>query len=144
MNGNKYILYKDKKNNDIVYLEYPTKRKLEILPKNQLENILSVEKLVIISNDFSKKIVNKIIKKKLKNLVDALIQIIEEDGANSEAISLLIQDCEKFKMTCINKYMEHLTPEQMEELFSKVDLIYNHVKQLRTLDFDMGTFGRRR
>ena len=144
MKKGNYILYKDNYSNDIVYAEYNKDDKLKIAPKNQLQNILSVEKLVIVSEDFSKKIAKKVVNKKLKRLVDWLIDILEEDSDSGTSTQLLIQECEKFKISCLSKYQAYLTPQEIEELFAKVDVMYNHLKQIKGYDYGNQSYGRSR
>lgn len=142
MKSIKYLLYKDKVNKDIVYVEYAKEQKFEVKPKNAIDSYMDVDKLVIISPNFTKKIINKRVDNKLDFLINELVDLMEDDDSDDEKISLLIEECESFKMICISKYMAHLTSDELKEIFSKVDLIYDKLKDINLEKSSRFNFGR--
>lgn len=146
MKVRKYSLYKDATNNDIVYLEYNENQKFEIKPKNALANYMNVDKMMIISSDFSRKIIKKILDNKIEYFIESLLPIMEEDSdVDDDGIALLLDECESFKITCISKYMAFLTSDELKEIFYQVDLIYDKIK---SINFEknkfVSSFGRSR
>lgn len=144
MKPTKYLLYKDKKDNEIIYIEYTENKSFKLKPKNKLEKYLSVEKLIMISPDFVKKVIHKRVEKKIGFLVSEMHHLSIDEDADEGGIKFLIQECETLKMKCVNEYFEYLSNEEIKEIFSKVEFIYNKIKDMHYSFLEANTKGRSR
>ena len=125
-----YYLHKDTKTGEILYLEYDKIDGYPITPKTDINDAITVNKIVIVNPNFSEKIIRKKIEIKIRNLLRILDEIDDNDEAG---IQNTIIKAEKLRMDIINKYKKYLGNTYGELSIKKIQIIIN---QLRMKLFD--------
>ena len=130
MNRFNYYLHKDKKTNEIVYLEYDKLDGYPIAPKAKIEDAIRVNKIIFVNPDMSEKIIRKKIDIKIRYLLNCLDEI---DDSDEGAIQNTILEAEKLRVDILNKYKKYLGNTYGELSMKKIQIVIN---QLRMKLFD--------
>ena len=130
MNRFNYYLHKDKKTNEIVYLEYNKLDGYPITPKAKIEDAIRVNKIIFVNPDMSEKIIRKKIDIKIRYLLNCLDEI---DDSDEGAIQNTILEAEKLRVDILNKYKKYLGNTYGELSMKKIQIVIN---QLRMKLFD--------
>ena len=130
MNRFNYYLHKDKKTNEIVYLEYDKLDGYPITPKAKIEDAIRVNKIIFVNPDMSEKIIRKKIDIKIRYLLNCLDEI---DDSDEGAIQNTILEAEKLRVDILNKYKKYLGNTYGELSMKKIQIVIN---QLRMKLFD--------
>ena len=130
MNRFNYYLHKDKKTNEIVYLEYDKLDGYPITPKAKIEDAIRVNKIIFVNPDMSEKIIRKKIDIKIRYLLNCLDEI---DDSDEGAIQNTILEAEKLRVDILNKYRKYLGNTYGELSMKKIQIVIN---QLRMQLFD--------
>lgn len=130
MNRFNYYLHKDKKTNEIVYLEYNKLDGYPITPKAKIEDAIRVNKIIFVNPDMSEKIIRKKIDIKIRYLLNCLDEI---DDSDEGAIQNTILEAEKLRVDILNKYRKYLGNTYGELSMKKIQIVIN---QLRMKLFD--------
>ena len=130
MNRFTYYLHKDKKTNEIVYLEYDKLDGYPITPKAKIEDAIRVNKIIFVNPDMSEKIIRKKIDIKIRYLLNCLDEI---DDSDEGAIQNTILEAEKLRVDILNKYRKYLGNTYGELSMKKIQIVIN---QLRMKLFD--------
>lgn len=130
MNRFNYYLHKDKKTNEIVYLEYDKLDGYPITPKAKIEDAIRVNKIIFVNPDMSEKIIRKKIDIKIRYLLNCLDEI---DDSDEGAIQNTILEAEKLRVDILNKYRKYLGNTYGELSMKKIQIVIN---QLRMKLFD--------
>lgn len=147
MNKRYYIV--DKNNKEIIhgYIDYEHINGFHIKPKKSIHyEGIEVGHLTLVEPDLIKKVLKRKIKRKLNTYLSFLMNIIDEDDDDSEAVELVIDDMERYKAIIINKYSKFLDKGYLTSLLKKVGYVERELqRKLRCLSLnDEMQIGRRR
>lgn len=126
MTRENFYVERNNANEEIVYLEYDKIAGYEITPKTKMEDAISVKKIVFASASIS----NKIIKKKINNIITKLLEFIDniDDSTDGESIRENLMKAEKLRISIITKYIKYLGNNYSSLTLKKIELIVNKLE----------------
>lgn len=127
MNKFNYYLHKDKKTGEIVYLEYDKIDGYPILPKADLIDAISVNKIIFVNPDLSEKLIRKKIEIRIRYLLKTLNEIDEDDDG---AIKDTLMKAELLRIDMLNKYVKYLGHTYGEFSMKKIQIITNQLRMM--------------
>lgn len=127
MNKFNYYLHKDKKTGEIVYLEYDKIDGYPILPKADLIDAISVNKIIFVNPDLSEKLIRKKIEIRIRYLLKTLNEIDEDDDG---AIKDTLMKAELLRVDMLNKYVKYLGHTYGEFSMKKIQIITNQLRMM--------------
>ena len=118
-----YFISKDNKSGEVIYLEYDSNG-YKVTPKAKKKDAITVNKIVFVSPDLTK----KIIKKKIGNKVSKLLLEFSDydessDDDNSTRLRDKLMEAERLKLNIINKYSEYLGKSYSMLSLKKIQII---------------------
>lgn len=130
MEGKRFVITKKQKTDEITYMEYEKIKGLKFNPKSNVkfEDMINVDKMIIINESFIKKIIDKKCKIKLENVLKMLSIIFESDDESGEAMDIALDEIEKFRSTVRNRYKEYMEKEKYDLLLKKIEIVENEIK----------------
>ncbi len=131
----RFIVTKDELDNAITYLEYEKMHGFDVKPKNDItiENMINVEKMVVINPSLIEKLVDKKCKRTLEKILKmtSIIYNEEDDDDGEEGLNLILNEIQKFRQLLKNKYNEYMKEKEYKILLKKLEIIENEVKLRR-------------
>ena len=126
MTRENYFVERNHETDEVVYLEYDKINGYEITPKTKMEDAISVKKVVFASPSMS----NKIIKKKINNIITKLLEFIEniDEGTDGESIRKNLMKAEKLRVSIITKYIKYLGNNYSSLTLKKLELIVDKLE----------------
>lgn len=123
---NSFYIQKDKITNDKVIIEFNKIDGYKVIPKAKKNDEIEVSKIIFVS----KKLSEKIIKKKIELKIKHLLKILEEIDTTSDSapIERSIIEAEKLRLTIINIYAKYLGNTYQSLTLKKIQII---IEQLR-------------
>ena len=123
-----YFISKDKKNGEVVYLEY-NKEGYNVKPKVQKEDAIEVSKIVFVSPSLTEKLLKKKISNKISKLLLELNTTYddEDDGGATRYRDKLLE-AEKLRMMIINTYQKYLGKSYVALTIKKMQIIIDGYK----------------
>ena len=111
-------------------MEYEKIKGLKFNPKSNVnfEDMINVDKMIIINESFIKKIIDKKCKIKLESILKMLSIIFESDDESGEAMDIALDEIEKFRSTVRNRYKEYMEKEKYDLLLKKIEIVENEIK----------------
>lgn len=130
MKEKKFVVTKDHKTDAITYMEYEKIKGINFNPKSNVkfEDMINVDKMVIINDSFIKKIIDKKCKIKLESILRMLSIIFENEDESGDAMDIALDELEKFKSILRNKYKEYMEKQKYELMLKKIEILENEVK----------------
>jgi len=122
-----YYVSRDKKTNEVVYLEYDKIDGYKVVPKVSKKDEIEVSKIVFVNPEFSEKIIRRKIDKKIEQLLKQL-KFIEENDGDEGSIRKSLMDAEKLRVQIINNYVKYLGHTYHGLTLKKIQII---IEQLR-------------
>ena len=131
----RFVITKDETNDDITYIEYKKVNGFSIKPKSTFntDNMINVEKMVIISPSLIEKLIDKKCQRTLNKILKmtALIYDNDEDDDADGQLELLLNEIEKFKELILSKYKDYMKEKEYKLMIKKLDILQNEVKLRR-------------
>lgn len=130
MSKNKnFFLQKDKKTNEIIYIEFEKMDGYKIKPKTKKEDAIKVNQIVFVSDTLSEKIIKKKIDKKIAYLLNVLKHLEENnDEASGDIIRKSLVEAERLKLMIINTYVKYLGNTYQTLTLKKMQVIINELR----------------
>lgn len=127
--GKSYYLTKNKKKNEVIFLDIDKMDGYQVMPKVVEKGGIKVNKIVFVDQKCSEKIIRKKIDKKIDYLLKQIRKIDEEDSdSGEEIIRKSLIEAEKLRMMIINKYTKYLGNSYQGLTLKKIMII---IEQLR-------------
>ena len=123
-----YHISKTKKEKEVINLKLDKLDGYKIKPKVKEKNAIGVDKIVIVNDEFSEKIIRKKIDKKIDSLLNQLKLLEDDDTGNDGNIKKSLMDAEKLRMQIINTYVKYLGHTYYSLTLKKIEII---IEQLR-------------
>ena len=126
-----YLLEKNNKTNEIVYMEYEKLNGYKLTPKASIYDGIKVNKIIFINPSLSEKIIKKKINIKIHKWLEYL-KFCNEDptGGDEGNIRRCIMDIEKLRINIINTYAKYLGHDFKGLTLDKLQIIINEYKRL--------------
>lgn len=126
----KFVVKKDAKTSAISYMEYDNLKGYTIdkCKNKDIENLINVNKIVIINPSLIEKLIDKKCKRTLEKIIKMLTIIDEEGDDSSGNIALVIDTIDHFRTLIIEKYKEYMDPKEVKLLLKKLDILAAEVK----------------
>ena len=130
MKEKRFVVTKDHKTDAITYMEYEKIKGIKFNPKSNVkfEDMINVDKMVIINDSFIKKIIDKKCKIKLESILRMLSIIFENEDESGDAMDIALDELEKFKSILRNKYKEYMEKQKYELMLKKIEILENEIK----------------
>ena len=153
-NSTNYLIIKDKKQKETIYLEGHKLEGYKLLKnRNKLINGVNVKNIVIIKNSLIEKVIDKKIEKKFKSLLELIASVCESDEDPSSGMRYALTEIEKFKRIMINQFTAYMNKKQLEKLDKKIKIIeqevtmrlyqYNQIYEQKEQDLEKNSHRRR-
>lgn len=126
-----YLVVKDKDKKEIIYMEYDKLEGMDITPKkkNRFEDLIQVNKLVLIQPTLIEKLVHKKVDRHFKRLLKLVTVILDTDDDTGTALREGLNEIEKFRLEIKNNYREYMTKEELHMLAKKLTILQEELKQ---------------
>lgn len=129
VNARRYLLSRDSKSREIVFLDYNKLGGYEFSPKNSSEYIgLNVNKMVVIKPSFVEKVLKKKVKRRLDLYLQFIVNMLNDEDTDPTSLRAVLNDVERFRRTAINKYQRYLDEKYINLLLKKIDLLSHEIK----------------
>ena len=122
MVNRKYHLSKTKKEKEAINLDFNKLNGYKVNPKVQEKDAILVNKVVIVDNAFSEKIIRKKINMKIDYLLKQL-KLMQDEGTDNGTIKKSLMEAEKLRVQLINKYVKYLGHTYYSLTLKKIELI---------------------
>ncbi len=122
-----YLISKKNYNGEVVLVNYDKLNGYKLNPKNNYQyDGIKVNEMIVIKPS----LIEKIIKRKIKNRLDFYLKIIIEnlDGDNDDDTRIALGDLERYKKVIKEKYSIYLDEKYMELLNKKMGIIEKELK----------------
>ena len=126
MESKKYHISKTKKEKEAIDLNINKLNGYKIKPKVKNKNGIEVNKLLIVDNQMSEKIIRKKIDMKIAYLLKQL-KMMQDDGTDNGTIKKNLMDAEKLRLQLINKYVKYLGHTYYGLTLKKIELIMDEL-----------------
>lgn len=129
----KFVIKKDELTDAITYLEYESINGYSVSPKNnvKIEDMINVEKMVIINPTLITKLIDKKCKMTLEHIINLTSVIYENDDEDGDAtgnLNFILNETAKFRDLVEYKYKKYMKEKSYEMLMKKIEIIENEVK----------------
>lgn len=126
-----YLVVKDKDKKEIIYMEYDKLEGMDITPKKKtrFEDLIQVNKLVLIQPTLIEKLVHKKVDRHFKRLLKLVTVILDTDDDTGTALREGLNEIEKFRLEIKNNYREYMTKEELHMLAKKLTILQEELKQ---------------
>lgn len=128
MSNRSYVISRDNKKKETVYLELDKLDGYEINPKTKKDGSISVSKIMFINDSMSEKLIRKKVDKRINYLLSELKIIEESDNPDEGGIKKSLMDAEKLKLQLINTYVKYLGNTYHGLTLKKIQLIINQLR----------------
>ena len=131
MKQSNYLLIKNKKTDELVYIDYTKNNGYGFTPKNHVKyEGIKVNKLVLVKPTFVEKILKKKIKKKLDLYLQYMIKLLEEtdESESSSHLGSALNEISRYRSIIINNYRNYLDDKYLELLMQKFSLLEHELK----------------
>ncbi len=129
-----YVLIKDNKKQEVSYFEYNKISGLEITPKNdpRRDDIISINKMIIIKKSFIEKIAKIRINKKLGIILNQFNDLLLSED-DDEGTSALLGEAEKYRDYIINTYIKYLGEEYRHQILKQIQIVIKELNRRLSL-----------
>ncbi len=126
----RFVVQKEAKMDSITYMEYEKLKGYDVIPKNNLkiEDMINVNKMVIINPSLIEKLVDKKCHRTLEKIIKMLSYIYEDDSGDETPLHLALNELAKFKSLVTGKYKEYMKEEEYKLLLKKIEILKSEVK----------------
>ena len=138
-----YLISKKKYNGEVVYVNCDEIKSYKLTPKNNYPyEGIKVNELIIIKPS----LIEKIIKRKIKNKLDFYLRIIIEnlDSDDDSNARIALDDLARYKKNIKEKYSIYLDEKYMELLSKKINVIERELKNSLVYEEEKEISSRRR
>ena len=145
---NKYYTL-EKKESGIVnsYIAYEQIEGFKIKPGNKIPyEGIEVSHLTLVEPELIKKVLIRKTKRKLNIYLNFLMTVIEDDDTDDGALSLVIDDTERYKRIIMEKYSKFLDKNYIKTLLRRLNLVERKLKEkINSISYEDEMYiGRRR
>ncbi|MBR3898573.1 MAG: hypothetical protein IKJ43_04785 [Bacilli bacterium] len=124
--------YAVEKNNKLIiqgYINYESISGFDIKPQNKVPyDGIEVGHLKLVEPHLIEKVLKRKIKRKLNTYLNFLLTVVDDDDDDSEALELVIDDLERYKLLIINKYALFLDKRYIASLLKKITFVERELK----------------
>ena len=138
-----YLISKKKYNGEVVYINCDEVKSYKLTPKNNYPyEGIKVNELIIIKPS----LIEKIIKRKIKNRLDFYLRIIIEnlDSDDDSDARIALDDLARYKKIIKQKYSIYLDEKYMALLNKKINVIERELKNNLIIEEEKEISSRRR
>lgn len=124
----RFVVKKDAKTDVISYVEYDKLKGYTLKPKEKkdIDELINVNKIVIINPSLIEKLINKKCKKTLEKIIK-MISFLDDDNDGANAV-LVIDMIDHFRALILEKYQEYMSPKEVKMLLKKLDILMSEAK----------------
>lgn len=124
MQARKYLVCKNKKEKEIVYIDFDKLKGYNFSPKKCINEGISINKMIIIKPSLIEKILKTKIKHKLDLYLKLIINFIESDDSSSDTtLREALNDLSKYKDIVLYKYRKYLDEKYLKILLKKIAIL---------------------
>lgn len=124
MQTKKYLVCKNKKEKEIVYIDFDKLKGYNFSPKKGINEGISINKMIIIKPSLIEKILKTKIKHKLDLYLKLIINFIESDDSSSDTtLREALNDLSKYKDIVLYKYRKYLDEKYLKILLKKIAIL---------------------
>lgn len=126
----RFVVKKDAKTDAISYVEYDRLKGYTLKPKEKIDvdDLINVNKIVIINPTLIEKLIDKKCKKTLEKIIKMLSVIDDDDDDNAGSITMVIDMIDHFRTLILEKYKDYIDPKEIKILLKKLDILMAEVK----------------
>ncbi len=134
MTKKKYVV---KKNNNKVVSKKKVKeiKGFSVKPRNKVkpEDMIDVDKLVIVDDSLIKKLIDKKLLKGLGKILSMSNSLFEDEDASDGDWDLVLDELYRFKEHVITKYQEYLKTEELKKFLKELTVIEKEILKQKSL-----------
>jgi hypothetical protein len=125
------------KNHDISYIVSLDPNRIKgflVKPKNKLKsNGIKVNNAVIIEPSLIDKVLKRKNKKRLDFYIEYIMQLLEDDDASDEEVSVALSAIDRYQSIIRNKYRIFLEEKYINELLKKTNFLKEELKKKKAI-----------
>ena len=122
-----YVIYVKNKKSKVLYYKKDVDGS-EIKPSGKSFSI-NVDKMLLTDPDLINEYISIRLEKKFKSIISKLYEVLNDEDATEEGVSILLDETEKFKEIVNNKYARFLDMQKKREFLAKIILIEEELKK---------------
>ena len=122
-----YVIYAKNKKSKVLYYKKDVDG-LEIRPSSKSFSI-NVDKMLLTDPELINEYISIRLEKKFKSIITKLYDLLNDDDASEDDISMLLDETEKFKEIVNTKYARFLDIQKKREFIAKIVLIEDELKK---------------
>lgn len=127
---NHYLLYKNHDTRTIVNLDLNKIKGFLVKPKNKLKRDgIKVDNAIIIKPSFIEKVLKRKNKKRLDLYIKYILELLDDDDASDEEVSVALSDIDRYQSIIRNKYRIFLEEKYINDLIKKTDYLKSELKK---------------
>ena len=132
-----YLITKDNKTGEILSVEFNKINGFEVTPKNDArrEDIISVNKMVIVKPSFAEKVIKLKVDKKMKNLYDKFNYLLTTDDEDSTAA--VLDEAVRYRGFIIKNYADFMGTKYRDTILKKLGIIINELNIKMNLIYEI-------
>lgn len=125
-----YVLIRNHKTQEVSYFEYTKINGLEITPKNdpRRDDIISINKMIIIKKSFIEKIAKIRINKKLGILLNEFNNLLLSED-DDEGTAALLGEAVKYRDYIISTYIKYLGEEYRHQILKQIQIVIKELNR---------------
>lgn len=125
-----YYISREKHTGEIIYINYDKVKGYNITPKNKVKyDGIKVNKMIIVKPSMIEKILKRKIKNKLNEYLKVIAELLEESGDDSSGIREALNELTRFKNIIKYKYEKYLEEKYIKILNKKIEILEAELKK---------------
>lgn len=133
----RFIVKKEAKSDVITYCEYEKLKGYNVKPKEgvSFEDMVNVEKMIIINPSLIEKLVGKKCSRNLEKILN-MMTLIYDDDSDDTGVGLVLDEVERFKTILMNRYRDYMKKEQYNLYLKKLEIIKSELELRRQVLYE--------
>ena len=134
MSKKKYVVKKD---DNLVVSKKKVKeiKGFSVKPHNKVkpEDMIDVDRLVLVDNSLIKKLIDKKLVKGLSKILNMYNALFEDEDASDGDWDLVLDEVYRFKEHVLTKYQEYLKAEELKKVLKELEVIEKEILKQKSL-----------
>ena len=94
----------------------------------KVDNMIDIEKIVIISPDLIHNLINRKVKKNLEKILKLLAIIYDDDSEDDGILNLSLNEIERMRERIAEKYQKYMSIEEHKLILKKLEILESEIK----------------
>ena len=135
MSGKKKYVVKKEEKSVISKKKVKEIKGFSVKPRNKIkpEDMIDVDKLVVVDDNLIKKLIDKKVKRGLNKILTMYSALFEDEDAADGDWDLVLDEEYRFKEHVLSKYKEYMKKEELKKLLKELAVIEKEILNQKSL-----------